>query len=213
MQRLAPKQINKVIGTKLKSNSFTNTLALSDVVTTIINSQLTTLNLLNQNSSGLNNEGVDNGYLCEIFYNTEKTPVYADNGSQIFGLLSKSGLVWTIVYKYYNYQTSSFDNYTFNSANSLFISFLYRMQLKDYNFNNIEVYNPKPGKIIILVNNVSTIIVPYNSKMFGQLPIIQFWDSTTKQMVVIQAEVDDIINPTTISIDFGELMTGYLVIG
>ena len=213
MQRLVPKQINKVIGTKLKSNSFTNTLALSDVVTTIINSQLTTLNLLNQNSSGLNNEGVDNGYLCEIFYSTEKTPVYADNGSQIFGLLSKSGLVWTIAYKYYNYQTSSFDNYTFNSANSLFISFLYRMQLKDYNFNNIEVYNPKPGKIIILVNNVSTIIVPYNSKMFGQLPIIQFWDSTTKQMVVIQAEVDDIINPTTISIDFGELMTGYLVIG
>ncbi len=213
MQRLAPKQINKVIGTKLKSNSFTNTLALSDVVTTIINSQLTTLNLLNQNSSGLNNEGVDNGYLCEIFYNTEKTPVYADNGSQIFGLLSKSGLVWTIAYKYYNYQTSSFDNYTFTSVNSLFISFLYRMQLKDYNFNNIEVYNPNPGKIITLVNNVSTIIVPYNSKMFGQLPIIQFWDSTTKQIVVIQAEVDDIINPTTISIDFGELMTGYLVIG
>ncbi len=213
MQRLAPKQINKVIGTKLKSNSFTNTLVLSDVVTTIINSQLTTLNLLNQNSSGLNNEGVDNGYLCEIFYNTEKTPVYADNGSQIFGLLSKSGLVWTIAYKYYNYQTSSFDNYTFTSVNSLFISFLYRMQLKDYNFNNIEVYNPNPGKIITLVNNVSTIIVPYNSKMFGQLPIIQFWDSTTKQIVVIQAEVDDIINPTTISIDFGELMTGYLVIG
>ena len=205
MQRLAPKQINKVIGTKLKSNSFTNTLALSDVVTTIINSQLTTLNLLNQNNICATQE------IGEP--NTSQSPVYADNGSQIFGLLSKSGLVWTIVYKYYNYQTSSFDNYTFNSANSLFISFLYRMQLKDYNFNNIEVYNPKPGKIIILVNNVSTIIVPYNSKMFGQLPIIQFWDSTTKQMVVIQAEVDDIINPTTISIDFGELMTGYLVIG
>lgn len=213
MQRLAPKQINKVIGTKLKSNSYTNTLAMSDVVTTIINSQLTTLNLLNQNSSGVNNEGVDNSYLCEIFYNTEKTPVYAPNGSQVFGLLSKSGAIWTIAYKYYNYQTSAIANYTFNSANSLFISFLYRMQLKDYNFNNIDVYNPKPGKIITYCNNISTIVIPYNSNIFGQLPIIQFWDSVTKQMAVIQAEVDDIINPTTISIDFGELMTGYLVIG
>jgi hypothetical protein len=213
MQRLAPKQINKVIGTKLKSNSYTNTLAMSDVVTTIINSQLTTLNLLNQNSSGVNNEGVDNNYLCEIFYNTEKTPVYAPNGSQVFGLLSKSGAIWTIAYKYYNYQTSAIANYTFNSANSLFISFLYRMQLKDYNFNNIDVYNPKPGKIITYCNNISTIVIPYNSNIFGQLPIIQFWDSVKKQMAVIQAEVDDIINPTTISIDFGELMTGYLVIG
>ena len=212
MQRLAPKQINKVIGTHLKSSSFSNTLANTDVLTTIINSQFTTLGLLNQNSTGANVEGVDNSYLCEIFYNTEKTPVIAANGSRVFGLLSKSGSVWSIAYKYYNYSSSAVANYTFTSVNSIFISFLYRMQLKDYNYNNIDVYNPNPGKIVTLINNVSTISIPYNAKIFGQLPIVQCYDSSTLQSVIIQFTLNSITNPTQIDIDFGVSFTGYVVI-
>lgn len=210
MPKLKAKQIDKIIGAKLATTSYNNTLNINDNVTTIINNKLSNMNLLNQIATS--DVGIDSNYICEIYYNETKSPYFADNGSQIFGVLSKSGTTWTITYKYFNYNTNLLEDYTFTKVNDLFIIFSYKMQLKDYNYFNINNYNYQQNKIIVTINNIEEITINYNPKLFGQIPLIQFWDSNTKSIEIVQATLDDILNPTEIYINFGYVANGYVVI-
>jgi len=69
---------------------------------------------------------------------------------------------------------------------------------------------------IIEVDNESTKVIALTNDMkdkFGVKPSIWFINSATKKYTLMSVEVDDIDNISTLTVDFGVAVSGYIMIG
>ena len=213
--KIQPKQINKAINDKLISGgSFSPTLNNQDDITSLINSTISFYNLNNKVSNNIN----EDGFLLEnikLIKAHTLTSFNTNRGEEIFGELEKVGLNWNIKYYYYSFTTFAKEIFTFDFfPGNCYLLFQYR-NLFNNNVNRdyiTELYNKQNKKIIYEVDNIQNINIPYQYEIFGKLPIIQYWSTTTKQLEIIQAELDDINEPSNITIDFGYNATGFVVI-
>jgi len=74
-----------------------------------------------------------------------------------------------------------------------------------------------PPKKVVSVEDVTSVTIEWSDsekKLYGLIPTVQVWETSTLQQVTPNTiELDSITNPTEITVTFGSSFTGKIVIG
>ena len=213
MHKLEPKQINKIFGHKHYPEKFSSGTSNFRTVTSMMTDCFAVYNVANKLSSGVNDTGVDGSY-CKLMYVSNNAPIQTLNGEEVYATLQKEiSNAWTVFYHYISKDDGIVYDYTFTSNQQVILCYIYKDQLGKV-WNDINSFDKMQNtrKKYVDVSNVQTITIPYEVEYFGWLPCVQAIDKNGNSITGFQWSLDNINNPTQISIDFGMPVDAWVII-
>lgn len=217
MSKLKSKQILKYLGLPVTTAVF-NANGLSMNITSVLTTCLTTAgtggtSVTLQPTAVETTTGVVTSKRVTLIQSPSGFLPLSNNNRVVYGKITHSSGVYTLTF-YYLDATGTETAYNFTTSTPVTMVFTYRFEFHQAPVDLLVNQGfQKNTKKVITITNQSSIVIPYESDLFGLVPVIQFWDTDLgNKLTAIQAVVDSLVTPTEITITFGALVNGLLVI-